>query len=391
MRAALVKSLRHSGLTRTRPRTPAPRTRSNASAIRFSPSTVPPSGPGRWRRAERGDDLAEFVGRVADGVPDGEFLEQRRDGLDGGRLGAGTGNDEAAPWPQRRLAGLHKLGTSDAFDDDVVSPRFGVATQPRAHRSRPSNSPSCAAARRDRHRDAGAALARRPDEGGQTDTARADDEHVVARTDLARCAHRATRRRMVPPTPSRPRACLRAVRSSGVRERRRTRRIRPPGPSRCSSPAGSAIPGLLDSTGTIRTKSPAAQRHWCPHASRPVSDPTATTSPPSSWPITIPAGAKGWALMSDPHTPHAATRMTNWSGPGVGSGSSTTSKPCSFGCDGRLHCLSPSSSMSNTDRYSSKIGFQVGAGHAGPVQRVRRDPVAVLRMSVEPVEHRLLG
>jgi hypothetical protein len=46
VRAALVESLRHSGLTRIRPRAPAPRTRSNASAIRFSPSTGPIIGAG---------------------------------------------------------------------------------------------------------------------------------------------------------------------------------------------------------------------------------------------------------------------------------------------------------------------------------------------------------
>jgi DNA-binding transcriptional regulator YbjK len=40
------RELRHSGLTRIRPRTPAPRTRSNASAIRFSPSTGPITGAG---------------------------------------------------------------------------------------------------------------------------------------------------------------------------------------------------------------------------------------------------------------------------------------------------------------------------------------------------------
>ena len=63
----------------------------------------------------------------------------------------------------------------------------------------------------------------------------------------------------------------------------------------------------------------------CFHPS--AAEPTATISPPSKCPMTMPAGAKGCALRSDPHTPQAATRMTTWSAAGAGSGSSTTSKP----------------------------------------------------------------
>src|SRR5438128_2731900 len=44
--------------------------------------------------------------------------------------------------------------------------------------------------------------------------------------------------------------------------------------------------------------------------------------------MTVPAGMNGCALMSEPQTPHAATRITNSSGPGLGSGSSTISNPC---------------------------------------------------------------
>ena len=61
----------------------------------------------------------------------------------------------------------------------------------------------------------------------------------------------------------------------------------------------------------------------------PAAAPTATTSPQSSWPITVPGGIIGRALRSEPHTPQPVTRSTRSSGPGTGSGRSSTPKAAS--------------------------------------------------------------
>src|SRR5262249_60317738 len=57
-----------------------------------------------------------------------------------------------------------------------------------------------------------------------------------------------------------------------------------------------------DATGRTATVAPARQP-----AARALA-PTATTSPPSSCPMTVPGGLTGPALVSEPHTPHAVTR-----------------------------------------------------------------------------------
>ena len=66
----------------------------------------------------------------------------------------------------------------------------------------------------------------------------------------------------------------------------------------------------------------------CSPVDHPVTSvPTATTVPLHSWPATAPGlkpqPSRSW-WMSDPQIPQACTRTTTWSGPGRGTGRSST-------------------------------------------------------------------
>ena len=66
----------------------------------------------------------------------------------------------------------------------------------------------------------------------------------------------------------------------------------------------------------------------CSPTDHPVtSSPTATMVPLHSWPATAPGlkpqPSRSW-WMSDPQIPQACTRTTTWSGPGRGTGRSST-------------------------------------------------------------------
>ncbi len=177
-----------------------------------------------------------------------------------------------------------------------------------------------------RHGDADAALLQGPHEGRQADTARTDDEHVIARTDLG-AVH------TVQPNGEWFHQCRvgRVVRleagSCGARGRRRTRRIRPLDPSRCSLTSRNAIPR------------PALQ-YW--HSPHEITGSTATLVPTWQSSARDPDGDDFAAQLVSHHhagrcerlgldvgSAHAAGRDADHQlvGSGAGSGRSTTSKP----------------------------------------------------------------
>ncbi len=115
------------GLTKTRPWTPAARTRSKASPILSRLKVGPIMGVGSIAPSAKAAMVcSEFIRPVGDGESDGQLLEQCGDGFDRHGLVARSGDDDAPEGAKRSLTGLQQFGAPDALDRRIVGARFDV-------------------------------------------------------------------------------------------------------------------------------------------------------------------------------------------------------------------------------------------------------------------------